>query len=161
MALIVMLSVNVLTPFTYAQGAGETQENNDEISNAIDGESESLTLEESSDKPNVKLQDLPASVKVTFVTNLEDLGSVEVETAQWSLLDSTARESMPKRHYVENWIEFAEWYDNEDLEGNPFDILNTSITEPIKLYAKWTQKITYQTWSIKISDWDKTILIKN
>jgi len=161
MALIVMLSVNVLTPFTYAQGAGETQENNDEISNAIDGESESLTLEESSDKPNVKLQDLPASVKVTFVTNLEDLGSVEVETAQWSPLDSTARESMPKRHYVENWIEFAEWYDNEDLEGNPFDILNTSITEPIKLYAKWMQKITYQTWSIKISDWDKTILIKN
>lgn len=65
------------------------------------------------------------------------------------------------RRYVSDGIEFAEWYDNENLEGEPIDVINTPITGSVTLYAKWIQKIIYQPWSIKISNGDKTILIKD
>jgi hypothetical protein len=79
------------------------------------------------------------NLEVTLVVDVNnpELNMV-VPVAEWM-----SNYRLYSRRYVSNGIEFAEWYDNENLEGEPFDVINTSITGPITLYAEWIQKITY------------------
>ena len=78
-----------------------------------------------------------------------------------------------KPNYLFRW-----WYNNEDLMGEKFDFENTIITWDVVLYAKWdacpewyksinnrcvanSAWVYYESWVIKITNWETIIYIKD
>lgn len=136
-ALVVMLGVNILTPVSYAQKEYVKSEN----------------VGEGREDLEEKVEDFPSII----VTLIEDVN--KPEETKIVVIDKWFDYMSYSRRQVQDWIEFADWYDNANFQWEPFDYNN--ITENVTLYAKWTKKIAYQDWAIKISDGKKSILIKD
>ena len=131
-ALVLMLTVNFLTPISYAQEEKEIGKRGKE---GIVNETNSIVV-----------------TLIKDVNHPEEKELVEIWDKWFGYMRYSRRE-------VQDWVEFADWYDNIDLQWEPFDYNN--IKQNVTLYAKWTKKIAYQNWVVKLSDWKKSILVKS
>lgn len=134
-ALVVLLTVNFSTPISYAREEKDIVEREK-------GEDVDAIAEEDG----------------VVVTLIKDVNHPE-EKELVKIWDKWFDYMFYSRRQVQDWVEFADWYDNADFQWEPFDYNN--IRQNVTLYAKWTKKIAYQNWVVKLSNWKKSILVKS
>ena len=165
-ALIVMLSVNVLTPISYAQEAPEVMEETHQIVSEEEQESWEEGWEESAsqvedgfllvEEGSVTVEDQPEIISEDTTPSL--INMVEEVVSDFTQENIMAEEDIKAEENTET--DNGTWMDvdsNDSLTMWSYDEEFLDVTDEIEQDGT----IIYEDWLIKVSNWEKEIWIRD